>query len=122
MLVAQVEARLRRDVTEVGSSAAISPTAKIAPSPHRRLQVTIVDLHNLPDRAQRFVVGVTLRGEFAKKERQGRARPLMFVMLAPARVESEFVLNLSYRLLGAAGTPITSVIVSAPRKSSGFAV
>jgi len=44
-------------------------------------QVTVVDLHNLPDRAQRFVVGVTLRGEFARKERQGTARPLMFVML-----------------------------------------
>src|SRR5487761_1684576 len=32
-------------------------------------------------RAQRFVVGVTLRGEFARKERQGTARPLMFVVL-----------------------------------------
>ena len=31
-------------------------------------QVTVVDLHNLPDRAQRFVVGVTLKTEF---ERQG---------------------------------------------------
>jgi uncharacterized protein len=46
-----------------------------------KAQVTVVDLHNLPDRAQRFAVGVTLRGEFAKKERQGTARPLMFVML-----------------------------------------
>jgi DNA helicase HerA-like ATPase len=46
-----------------------------------RAQVTVVDLHNLPDRAQRFVVGVTLRTEFARKERQGTARPLMFVML-----------------------------------------
>jgi hypothetical protein len=46
-----------------------------------RAQVTVVDLHNLPDRAQRFVVGVTLRGEFASKERQGTARPLMFVVL-----------------------------------------
>ena len=43
--------------------------------------MTVVDLHTLPDRAQRFVVGVTLRGEFARKERQGTARPLMFVML-----------------------------------------
>ena len=47
-----------------------------------RAQVTVVDLHNLPDRAQRFVVGVTLRSEFARKERQGTARPLMFVVLA----------------------------------------
>jgi DNA helicase HerA-like ATPase len=46
-----------------------------------RAQVTVVDLHNLPDRAQRFVVGVTLRTEFARKERQGTARPLMFVVL-----------------------------------------
>jgi DNA helicase HerA-like ATPase len=46
-----------------------------------RAQVTVVDLHNLSDRAQRFVVGVTLRTEFARKERQGTARPLMFVML-----------------------------------------
>jgi DNA helicase HerA-like ATPase len=46
-----------------------------------RAQVTVIDLHNLPDRAQRFVVGVSLRAEFARKERQGTARPLMFVML-----------------------------------------
>src|ERR1700722_5316580 len=46
-----------------------------------RAQVTVVDLHNLPDRAQRFVVGVTLRGEFSRKERQGTARSLMFVVL-----------------------------------------
>jgi uncharacterized protein len=46
-----------------------------------RAQVTVIDLHNLPDRAQRFVVGVTLRGEFARKERQGTSRPLMFVVL-----------------------------------------
>jgi uncharacterized protein len=46
-----------------------------------RAQVTVADLHNLRDRAQRFVVGVTLRTEFARKERQGTARPLMFVML-----------------------------------------
>jgi DNA helicase HerA-like ATPase len=46
-----------------------------------RAQVTVVDLHNLPERAQRFAVGVTLRGEFARKERQGTSRPLMFVML-----------------------------------------
>ncbi|WP_415645312.1 ATP-binding protein [Stackebrandtia soli] len=44
-------------------------------------QVTIVDLHNLPDRAQRFVVGVTLRTEFERKEKAGSARPLQFVVL-----------------------------------------
>jgi DNA helicase HerA-like ATPase len=44
-------------------------------------QVTIVDLHNLPERAQRFVVGTVLRGEFAQKESTGSARPLLFVVL-----------------------------------------
>lgn len=44
-------------------------------------KVTVVDLHNLPDRAQRFVVGVALRTEFERKERSGTARPLLFVVL-----------------------------------------
>ena len=44
-------------------------------------QVTVVDLHNLHDRAQRFVVGVTLRQEFERKEATGTARPLQFVVL-----------------------------------------
>ncbi|BCJ67227.1 hypothetical protein Prubr_42480 [Polymorphospora rubra] len=54
-------------------------------------QVTVVDLHNLPDRAQRFVVGVTLKNEFTRKEKAGTAKPLLFVVLdelnkyAPAR-------------------------------------
>jgi DNA helicase HerA-like ATPase len=46
-----------------------------------KAQVTVIDLHNLPDRAQRFVVGVSLRQEFRRKESQGTARPLMFVVL-----------------------------------------
>ncbi len=37
-------------------------------------QVTVVDLHNLPDRAKRFVVGVTLRTAFDRKEQSGTAR------------------------------------------------
>jgi DNA helicase HerA-like ATPase len=44
-------------------------------------QVTVVDLHNLDDRAKRFVVGVTLRRAFDDKERSGQARPLLFVVL-----------------------------------------
>jgi uncharacterized protein len=44
-------------------------------------QVTVVDLHNLHDRAKRFVVGVTLRRAFDEKERSGQARPLLFVVL-----------------------------------------
>jgi len=44
-------------------------------------QVTVVDLHNLPDRAKRFVVGVTVRRAFDEKEASGAARPLLFVVL-----------------------------------------
>jgi DNA helicase HerA-like ATPase len=46
-----------------------------------RSQVTVVDLHNLNDRAKRFVVGVVLRRQFEAKERAGVARPLQFVVL-----------------------------------------
>ena len=35
-------------------------------------QVTVIDLHNLPERAQRFVVGVVLAAETARKEARGR--------------------------------------------------
>jgi uncharacterized protein len=44
-------------------------------------QVTVVDLHNLNDRAKRFVVGVVLRKMFERKERSGQSRPLQFVVL-----------------------------------------
>ncbi len=44
-------------------------------------QVTVVDLHNLNDRAKRFVVGVVLRQAFEAKERSGTAEPLQFVVL-----------------------------------------
>ena len=44
-------------------------------------QLTVVDIHNLHDRAQRFVVGVVLKREIQRKERAGTARPLMFVVL-----------------------------------------
>ena len=48
---------------------------------HRQAQVTVVDIHNLNDRAKRFVVGVTLRRAFDEKERAGVQRPLLFVVL-----------------------------------------
>ncbi len=54
------------------------------PARHRielREQVTVVDLHNLNDRAKRFVVGVTLRRMFEEKERTGTFRPLQVVVL-----------------------------------------
>jgi DNA helicase HerA-like ATPase len=44
-------------------------------------QVTVVDLHNLNDRAKRFVVGVVLRRTFEDKERTGQARPLQLIVL-----------------------------------------
>ena len=43
-------------------------------------QVTVVDLHNLPERAQRFVVGVVLMAETARKEAAG-AGGLLFTMI-----------------------------------------
>ncbi|CAN5774620.1 ATP-binding protein [soil metagenome] len=44
-------------------------------------QVTVVDIHNLNDRAKRFVVGVVLRTAFRQKEQAGRPDPLQFVVL-----------------------------------------
>ncbi len=60
--------------------------ADVAERAHRRIdtedaQLTVVDLHNLPDRAKRFVVGVTLRAAFDRKEQTGASRPLLFVVL-----------------------------------------
>jgi DNA helicase HerA-like ATPase len=43
-------------------------------------QVTVVDLHNLPERAQRFVVGVMLAAETARKEAAG-SEGLLFTMI-----------------------------------------
>jgi DNA helicase HerA-like ATPase len=43
-------------------------------------QVTVIDLHNLPERAQRFVVGVVLAAETARKEQAGPGG-LLFTMI-----------------------------------------
>src|ERR1019366_6762282 len=43
-------------------------------------QVTMIDLHNLPERAQRFVVGVVLAAETARKEAAGPGS-LLFTMI-----------------------------------------
>lgn len=43
-------------------------------------QLTVVDLHNLPERAQRFVVGVTLAAETTRKEQAGPGG-LLFTMI-----------------------------------------
>ena len=44
-------------------------------------QVTVVDLHNLNDRAKRFVVGVTVRRAFEEKEKAGQSDELLFLVL-----------------------------------------
>jgi len=44
-------------------------------------QVTVVDIHNLHDRAKRFVTGVVIKRLFEHKERMGRREPLMFLVL-----------------------------------------
>jgi DNA helicase HerA-like ATPase len=44
-------------------------------------QVTVVDLHNLNDRAKRFVVGVAVRRAFEDKEQAGQSEELLFLVL-----------------------------------------
>ena len=44
-------------------------------------QVTVVDIHNLHDRAKRFVVGVTIRKAFEDKERAGQSNEMLFLVL-----------------------------------------
>jgi uncharacterized protein len=63
-------ALIRADITAGASR-------RVSTSDH---QVTVVDLHNLTDRAQRFVVGVVLAAETERKEAAG-AGNLLFVML-----------------------------------------
>jgi DNA helicase HerA-like ATPase len=44
-------------------------------------QVSVIDIHNLHDRAKRFVVGVVVKKLFQAKESSGQARPLVFLVL-----------------------------------------
>jgi DNA helicase HerA-like ATPase len=44
-------------------------------------QVTVIDIHRLHGTAQMFVVGVVLKRMLERKEAQGTARPLVFVIL-----------------------------------------
>jgi DNA helicase HerA-like ATPase len=63
---------------------AATATAGAGPVRSRQIatdaQVTVVDLHNLPERAQRFVVGVVLAAETLRKETAGPSS-LLFTML-----------------------------------------
>ncbi|GAA4549750.1 hypothetical protein GCM10023175_38420 [Pseudonocardia xishanensis] len=63
--------------TLVRGDLALRPGREVTTANH---QVTVVDLHNLPERAQRFVVGVVLAAETARKETAG-TRGLLFTML-----------------------------------------
>lgn len=54
-----------------------APGRRVSTDAH---QVTVVDLHNLPERAQRFVVGVVLASETARKEAAGPGG-LLFTMI-----------------------------------------
>lgn len=47
----------------------------------RSSQVSVIDIHNLHDRAKRFVVGVVVKRMFDDKERTGSSRPLTFLVL-----------------------------------------
>ncbi len=47
----------------------------------RANQVSVIDIHNLHDRAKRFVVGVVIKRLFEAKERSGQSRPLVFLVL-----------------------------------------
>lgn len=69
--VTHVEHLVRADVADAASHALDLD----------RHQLTVVDLHQLHDRAKRFVVGVVLRQAFQAKERSGMARPLQFIVL-----------------------------------------
>jgi DNA helicase HerA-like ATPase len=69
--VKHVQHLVRADVRRATASA-------VDPS---RGQVTVVDIHNLNDRAQRFVVGVVVRQLFEQKEREGRAEPRQVLVL-----------------------------------------
>jgi hypothetical protein len=69
--IGHLEHFIRADIAEVN-------TYKLDLDAH---QVTVVDIHQLHDRAKRFVVGVILRQAFEAKEASGVARPLQFIVL-----------------------------------------
>ena len=62
---------IRADLPDPGSSRSVSTANQ---------QITVVDLHQLTERAQRFVVGVVLAAETARKEASGPGA-LLFTML-----------------------------------------
>jgi DNA helicase HerA-like ATPase len=81
--IAAFERRLRAAAARVGHLIRGTDVGK--PGEHslnwRKRQVSVVDIHNLHERARRFVVGVILKRMFEEKERLGSRQPLAFVML-----------------------------------------
>jgi DNA helicase HerA-like ATPase len=81
--IAAFERRLRAGAARVGHLIRGKDVGK--PGEHlldwKRRQVSVVDIHNLHERARRFVVGVVLKRMFEEKERLGTRQPLVFVML-----------------------------------------
>ena len=85
-------------------------------------KVTVVDLHNLHDRAKRFVVGVTIRRAFDDKEASGASRPLLFLVLdelnkyAPSQGDSpikEILLDVAER-----GRSLGIILIGAEQTAS----
>jgi DNA helicase HerA-like ATPase len=85
-------------------------------------QVNVIDIHNLPDRAKRFVVGVVLKQMLGEKDRSGQRKPLVFVVLdelnkyAPAEGWSpikEVVLDIAER-----GRSLGVILVGAQQTAS----
>ena len=73
--------RERAFTAAISSAAATPPTSRPTGSIGVRSQVSVIDIHNLHDRAKRFVVGVVIKKLFEAKERSGQARPLVFLVL-----------------------------------------
>src|SRR5438132_10436676 len=44
-------------------------------------QVTVIDIHNVHDRAKRFVTGIVVKRLFEQKETMGQRQPLHFLVL-----------------------------------------
>ena len=61
--------RLQARPVPAASAATCRPTAAHGINTAESAQVTVVDLHNLPDRAQRFVVGVILKPSSSARRR-----------------------------------------------------
>jgi DNA helicase HerA-like ATPase len=81
-----VSAFLRRlDAARAHCGHLIKGSEVVDPSKHRidwrGNQLSVIDIHNLHDRAKRFVVGVVVKRLFEDKEATGSPDPLVFIVL-----------------------------------------